>query len=149
EIGHLEFRNGTIDGAGSFTVTHELRWINGTMTGAGKVILADGAEASIGYGHDPEHPGSQSAAFLGRSFDIRGDATLERGLIYLGTSEYDGVTGTNRYFDGVLSVKSGGELHLAGAYADIYESQSSSDNRVEIAAGGVLLKEGGGTSVIG
>ncbi|HEY2841270.1 MAG TPA: hypothetical protein VGJ26_19090, partial [Pirellulales bacterium] len=74
---NLVLSSGTLTGARDLTVTGGLTWVNGSMTGAGKTIVAPGASLILDLASSPANP------LLARTLENDGSAVWVTGFLHM------------------------------------------------------------------
>lgn len=93
-LASLELLDGELLGPGDVTITGQLNWVNGTMSGPGKVVIAAGATATL--------DNTEDEVFLSRLLEVRG------------TARYSGISLLLTNLGGAISIEAGGVFDVAG-----------------------------------
>ena len=123
-----------ITGSGDVTVTNNLDWISGIMSGSGKTSLAAAATASLG----DAATGTQEILSLAREFEVAGSAQLESAIMVFGS--------VSAAFDATLTILNSGTFEMIGEDADM--NDGSLTQALTIANNGSFNKSGAGESLI-
>ncbi len=145
-LGNFQMASGTVGGPGTLTLTGTAAVTGGTFSGAGDVVVPEGALLTLGHPYDPDEYRSIGYPTLGRDIIVEGEVDHANADLRLGTRTYNSETAQFDYADGALRIAPGGTYTFSSPFADMNVNYPAQNTASGLLNEGGIVKTGGGAS---